>query len=173
MKLNNKGFAITSVLYGLLILFVVMMSSYLTVLSAKKNRLDNIVKEIENSYSFDSEYNYGNIDIDFPFTAPYTGKYAFGYYGCNKQLEKGTIINDSSELNDKDCTKSSNIKVVRYEYCNTPSEAPYTGKYVFDNKCITYLSKGTKIDNSITFTTDGCSRSEWVKIYYNEGQENE
>ena len=52
MKLNNKGFAITSVLYGLLILFVVMTSTYLTVLSAKKNRLDNITKEIEDSYDF-------------------------------------------------------------------------------------------------------------------------
>lgn len=52
MKLNNKGFAITSVLYGLLILFVVMMSSYLTVLSAKKNRIDTITKEIEDDYNF-------------------------------------------------------------------------------------------------------------------------
>lgn len=52
MKLNNKGFAITTVLYGLLILFVVMMSSYLTVLSAKKNRIDTITKEIEDEYNF-------------------------------------------------------------------------------------------------------------------------
>ena len=36
MKLNNKGFAITSVLYGLLILFVVLTSTYLAILSSKK-----------------------------------------------------------------------------------------------------------------------------------------
>lgn len=47
MKLNNKGFAITAVLYGLLILFVILVSSYLTVLAAKKNRLDEITSEIE------------------------------------------------------------------------------------------------------------------------------
>ena len=48
MKLNNKGFAITAVLYGLLILFVFLVGSYLTVLTAKKNRVDKITEEIEN-----------------------------------------------------------------------------------------------------------------------------
>lgn len=51
MKLNNKGFAITAVLYGLLVLFVILVSSYLLVLSAKKDRIDTIVNEIENSYT--------------------------------------------------------------------------------------------------------------------------
>lgn len=49
MKLNNKGFAITAVLYGLLILFVFLVGSYLTVLTAKKNRVDKITEEIEKS----------------------------------------------------------------------------------------------------------------------------
>lgn len=50
MKLNNKGFAITAVLYGLLILFVILVSSYLLVLSVKKDRVEDLVNEIENSY---------------------------------------------------------------------------------------------------------------------------
>ena len=50
MKLNNKGFAITAVLYGLLILFVVIVSSYLVVLSAKKDRVEKITNEIEKEY---------------------------------------------------------------------------------------------------------------------------
>lgn len=50
MKLNNKGFAITMVLYGLLILFVLLVSSYLIALSVKKDRVENIVKDIEDSY---------------------------------------------------------------------------------------------------------------------------
>lgn len=50
MKLNNKGFAITAVLYGLLILFVVLVSSYLLVLSAKKDRIDDLVNDIESNY---------------------------------------------------------------------------------------------------------------------------
>ena len=51
MKLNRKGFVITAILYGLLLLFVMLVSSYLLVLSARKNRLDNIVKEVEGKYS--------------------------------------------------------------------------------------------------------------------------
>ena len=49
MKLNNKGFAITSVLYGLLILFVILVGSYLTILVAKKNRLDTIPRSTNNT----------------------------------------------------------------------------------------------------------------------------
>ena len=50
MKLNNKGFAITSVLYGLLILFVVLTSTYLAVLSTKKNNIDKITEDLEEEY---------------------------------------------------------------------------------------------------------------------------
>ena len=46
MRLNNKGFAITAVIYGLLILFVILVSSYMTILSARKNRVDNLEKDI-------------------------------------------------------------------------------------------------------------------------------
>lgn len=50
MKLNNKGIAITAVIYGLLILFVILVSSYLLVLKAKKDRIGTIVNEIESGY---------------------------------------------------------------------------------------------------------------------------
>ena len=48
--LNNKGFAITSVLYGLLILFVVLTSTYLAILSSKKNNIDKITEDLEEDY---------------------------------------------------------------------------------------------------------------------------
>ena len=50
MKLTNKGFAITSVLYGLLILFVVLTSTYLAILSSKKNNIDKITEDLEEDY---------------------------------------------------------------------------------------------------------------------------
>lgn len=50
MKLNNKGFAITGILYGLLILFALLVASYLTILTARKNRLDGIISDIEEEY---------------------------------------------------------------------------------------------------------------------------
>ena len=52
MKLNNKGFAITSVLYGLLILFVSLVGTYLAVLVSKMNRLNNISEDINEKYDF-------------------------------------------------------------------------------------------------------------------------
>lgn len=51
MKLNNKGFAITSVLYGLLILFVLLTSTYLSMLTTKKNNIDKVTKDIEEAYN--------------------------------------------------------------------------------------------------------------------------
>ena len=50
MKLNNNRFAITSVLYGLLILFVVLTSTYLAILSSKKNNIDKITEDLEEDY---------------------------------------------------------------------------------------------------------------------------
>lgn len=61
MKLNNKGFAITGILYGLLILFALLVASYLTILTARKNRLDGIISDIEEEYngnSYDNNVTY-------------------------------------------------------------------------------------------------------------------
>lgn len=66
MRLNNKGFAITVVLYGLLILFVALTSSYLLVLSARKNRIDNLVSDIEKEYNKDII----NSDENSPVSTP-------------------------------------------------------------------------------------------------------
>ena len=55
--MNNKGFAITAVLYGLLILFVILVSSYLTVLSVRKNRVDNLIIDLENDYKKSFDFN--------------------------------------------------------------------------------------------------------------------
>jgi len=61
MKLNNKGFAITAVLYGLLILFVVLVSSYLVVLSAKKDRVEDLTTNIENEYqNYEQDHTINN-----------------------------------------------------------------------------------------------------------------
>lgn len=51
MRINSKGFAITAVLYGLLILFSFFVGSYLLVLSAKKDRINDLIEEIEKDYA--------------------------------------------------------------------------------------------------------------------------
>lgn len=86
MKLNNRGFAITSVLYGLLILFVLLTGSYLSILGAKKNRLDVITSDIEKRYAFENKLEI-TISGD-SFEAPCVGKYILGN-GKSVYLYKG------------------------------------------------------------------------------------
>lgn len=45
MKLDNKGFAITTILYGTLILFILLLLSLLGILSQYKNNLDKLINE--------------------------------------------------------------------------------------------------------------------------------
>lgn len=98
MKLNNKGFAITSVLYGLLLLFVFLVSSYLLVLTSKKNRLDTISADIGDKYGFNTKIVVSNpfSSLD-SYTAPYTGKYVFNVktgsnYTCSSYIKKDSVI---------------------------------------------------------------------------------
>ena len=55
MKLNRKGFAITGILYTILILFLLLLSSLLAILSARINRLSNI------NIAISGEIEYQNI----------------------------------------------------------------------------------------------------------------
>ena len=49
MKLNNKGFAITTILYGTLILFLMLMLSMLEILSSYKDRLEILIESSNGS----------------------------------------------------------------------------------------------------------------------------
>ena len=113
MKLNNKGFAITSILYGLLILFVLLVSSYLTVLTARKNRVDKITSKIEDDYYFNNVSDEITIDDINTFKAPNTGKYIFNNdENCYMYLEKGSTIDNSNIVGE--CNITNGTKVVIY-----------------------------------------------------------
>ena len=97
MKLNNKGFAITSVLYGLLILFVSLVGTYLAVLVSKMNRLNNISDDINNEYGFNT--NLGGKSL--PYIAEHTGKYVFKINNsltCTSYITSGTTIDDLNNI---------------------------------------------------------------------------
>lgn len=114
MKLNNKGFAITSVLYGLLILFILLVGSFLTILTARKNRVDKITSKIEKNYYFSHTSDEITIEDIYTFRAPYTGKYIFNnddncyiYLAKNDKLDKI----DSSIIS---CSIEDGVRVVVY-----------------------------------------------------------
>ena len=92
MKLNNKGFAITAVLYGLLILFVSIVGYYLTMLGTKKNRLDQTITEVEKESAFDYQLGVDNRELSYPYRAEYTGKYVFDD-DCYVYLYKYKVYN--------------------------------------------------------------------------------
>lgn len=83
MKLNNKGFAITGILYTILILFLFALSSLLLTMSTKLNRsiklTNNIYSSVENKNEIsyiDDENNYIDTNNNY-FVAQYRGKYEF------------------------------------------------------------------------------------------------
>ena len=45
MKLDNRGFAITTVLYGTLILFLMLLTSMLGILSTHRVRMEKLIEE--------------------------------------------------------------------------------------------------------------------------------
>lgn len=89
-RLNNRGFAITAVLYGLLILFLLLFLGMIRILNTERKRMAQISDEID-----DSIVNMEKITIDSSegaigeggiYVTPYRGKYVF-YIGGDTSKE--------------------------------------------------------------------------------------
>ena len=134
MGLNRKGFAITAVLYGLLILFVLLVSSYLLVLSARKNRLDNIIEDMEEEYAkSNNRYNI-SVTITDPLGEDLTDAHI------------NDINNSNSSLFTTDDYNPIKFKII------------LVGRYVYlDIKCFDNESK--KLDNIEILCGDGNNNS--------------
>lgn len=81
-RLNNRGFAITAVLYGLLILFLLLFLGMIRILNTERKRMEKISDEIDKSI-----VNMEKIDINSGiseggiYVTPYRGKYVFNING--------------------------------------------------------------------------------------------
>ena len=69
--MNNKGFAITSIIYGLMLLFVMVVASFLSVLVGRNRRMDDLLDGVRdtldypvNVVRYDEASNYFYIDKD-------------------------------------------------------------------------------------------------------------
>lgn len=116
MKLNNKGFAITAVLYGLLILCVLFVGSYLIVLSIKKNRVDTITSDLEQEYIIDMVLD----NFTFPLTVPADGTYNFSLTdneGNDLECTAELSINNVIEFNNSLTINTSHISFDKQD-CN-------------------------------------------------------
>ena len=101
--MNNKGFAITGIIYTLFILFLMILLTVLTGLSSYQRLMINSTRSLENSFE-------GEKIVDDPSTnndkfdniknngyAKYLGKYVFELANgieCSTYLKKGTYFKE-------------------------------------------------------------------------------
>ena len=107
MKLNNKGFAISAILYTLLILFTLTLISLITGLNSRNRILEKSIETIERKYNWNCKYKDDENDPvskDIPNIkiTDFRGKYIFANdtstTECYTYLNKSTNITDPREL---------------------------------------------------------------------------
>ena len=151
MKLNNKGFAITGILYGLLILFALLVGSYLTVLTARKNRLDGIVENIENEYN-------GNTTDTYTLTLKRCLGVEKIYYKINEASDYTSTTSNSITLDVQAETT--------YYYYGTASSGYTMNSCTSSSPCSGTMGMGT-ITEQLTATTT-VSGSFVVSLYVDD-----
>lgn len=76
--MNNKGFAITGILYTLFILFLLILVSVLAGLHSKKNMLEKMTNIVEKSFQGSTLQSDSNVQLALEKkVAPINGKYVF------------------------------------------------------------------------------------------------
>lgn len=124
-KLNNKGFAITGILYTLFILFLLIMLSLLAGLRSRKNMLEQSLKSLEETFdgtvlsSDKVENNIAPVDGKYEFKVTFVNDSA-STYTCISYLKKGTEINPNITFIPKDCNdyevlSMSVTKIISFE----------------------------------------------------------
>ena len=95
MKLNNKCFAITAILYTLFILFSLTLISIIIGQNSKNKMLEKSIEAIENKYNWDCADVTQKNEIKYMTEAEHRGKYIFinnNGEKCYTYLLKGTNI---------------------------------------------------------------------------------
>ena len=111
MKLDNKGFAITGILYTVFVLFLMIMLSILKGLNIKRTSLEKVV---ENNNAL-LEEKCENVNVTIPSTTyetPYPGKYIFKMDNGDQYetyLSKGKKITNFSSIEVINLKNSSNL----------------------------------------------------------------
>ena len=94
--MNNKGFAITSIIYGLMLLFIVIISSFLSILVGRNRRVDELVDGVYETVEYET-INVTQADFENEHRAYITekrGLYNFDINGevCLTYLPKSVIL---------------------------------------------------------------------------------
>ena len=106
--MNNKGFAITGILYTILIMFILILLSVLSGLNSRMQLMEKAVSTVNDDYILK---NPPKTDVyDSVVGAKYTGKYVFTKGGetCSIYLSRGQLISSSSVFIGNNCSNVFN-----------------------------------------------------------------
>lgn len=101
MKMNNKGFAATGILYTILVLFILLIAGLLTLLYSRNTLLHQIQKEVKDDVTNVLLYTMYETGTDVYFN-PVTGKICSDYTANNSNTAvisgcmKWYVFNDSN-----------------------------------------------------------------------------
>jgi len=109
--MNNKGFAITGIIYTLFILFLMILLTVLSSLNSFQRLIVNSTETLETSFEGKKISDEELKEIKTSRIAPYIGKYIFNTLNtdgdtivCSSYINKNTNFNDSiffpNECND-------------------------------------------------------------------------
>ena len=121
--MNNKGFAITGILYTIFILFIMVLLSILAGLSSRRSLLEKSMMSLEDDYKI-TDANGSNIAPNTTI-APFTGKYIYKINNseieCTAYLKKGVSLAPNSitfveQDVEQDCNSNKNNLVVDMGY---------------------------------------------------------
>ncbi|MDD5827483.1 MAG: hypothetical protein PUD25_06965 [Bacilli bacterium] len=169
-KLDNKGFAITGILYTLFILFILLMFSILNGLQSKKQMLERSTVKLEESFKSKDVTNDSNIGIEKALTegkALTTGKYLFEINTNNIPIEglnkTNGLITSSSGKMQYSIDENKNITVTALSTINNDGYGELEGIQVYLQEGKTYhFSCET---TGIWASTEGDNTSDTVEVY--------
>lgn len=101
--MNNKGFAITGILYGLMLIFVLALTSFLSILVGKNRRIDSLIDNVYSNINYD-KYDYTFSDENYNYEIEKTGLYTFTYKEktCKAYLPINTVVITGKYKNNTD-----------------------------------------------------------------------
>lgn len=101
--MNNKGFAITGILYGLMLIFILALTSFLSILVGKNRRIDALIDNVYENIALNSiTYDFSEDEEDYKYTTLSMGLYTFNYNSntCNAYLPENTVVITSKAKNE-------------------------------------------------------------------------
>ena len=171
-RLNNKGFAITGILYTLFILFILLMFSILNGLQSKKQMLENSTVKLEESFKSKDVTNDSNIGVAKALEegkALTTGKYLFEINTNNIPIEglnktTGTVTPNGARMS-YNIDANKNITVTASSTIDNDGYGELEGIQVYLQEGKTYHFSCETTGTGTWASTEGANTSDTVEVY--------